>query len=139
MLAYLTVVVRENNVTTGQCCRDSDTIRITMFSTFTNYFWGGSEEELSAGEAVPRAQEVEDWIVVGDKPKDFQDSKEKSKRPSQRNNPSSKQRLQSLMFGDGSSSKAGSWNRPTTSGEKNQMYKQNFSIKMAGNRNLKQC
>ena len=110
-----------------------------MFSTFTNYFWGGSEEELRAQEAAPRAQEVEDWIVVGDKPKDFQDSKEKSKRPSQRNSSSSKQRLQSLMFGDGSTSKAGSWNRPTVAGEKNQMYKQNFSIKMAGNRNLKQC
>merc|ERR1712048_978040 len=109
-----------------------------MFSTFTNYFWGESEEEL-AQETVPRAQEVEDWIVVGDKPKDFQDSKEKSKKQSQRNNPSSKQRLHSLMFGDGSSSKSGSWNRSTVSGEKNQMYKQNFSIKMAGNRNLKQC
>merc|ERR1711976_605300 len=82
-----------------------------MFSTFTNYFWGESEEEL-AQETVPRAQEVEDWIVVGDKPKDFQDSKEKSKKQSQRNNPSSKQRLHSLMFGDGSSSKSGSWNRP---------------------------
>merc|ERR1712026_115510 len=109
-----------------------------MFSTFTNYFWGESEEEL-AQETVPRAQEVEDWIVVGDKPKDFQDSKEKSKKQSQRNNPSSKQRLHSLMFGDGSSSKSGSWNRSTVSGDKNQMYKQNFSIKMAGNRNLKQC
>ena len=109
-----------------------------MFSTFTNYFWGESEEEV-AQETVPRAQEVEDWIVVGDKPKDFQDSKEKSKKQSQRNNPSSKQRLHSLMFGDGSSSKSGSWNRPTVSGDKNQMYKQNFSIKMAGNRNLKQC
>ena len=30
MLAYLTGVVRENNVTSGQCCRDSDTIRITQ-------------------------------------------------------------------------------------------------------------
>merc|ERR1712029_1121825 len=109
-----------------------------MFSTFTNYFWGESEEEL-AQETVPRAQEVEDWIVVGDKPKDFQDSKEKSKKQSQRNSSSSKQRLHSLMFGDGSSSKSGSWNRSTVSGEKNQMYKQNFSIKMAGNRNLKQC
>merc|ERR1711862_628274 len=80
-----------------------------------------------------------DWIVVGEKPKDFQDSREKSKKQSQRNSSSSKQRLHSLMFGDGSSSKSGSWNRSTVSGEKNQMYKQNFSIKMAGNRNLKQC
>ena len=109
-----------------------------MFSTFTNYFWGENEEEL-VQETVPRAQEVEDWIVVGEKPKDFQDSRESSKKQSQRNNSSSKQRLHSLMFGDGSSSKSGSWNRSTISGEKNQMYKQNFSIKMAGNRNLKQC
>ena len=109
-----------------------------MFSTFTNYFWGESEEELPQ-ESVPRAQEVEDWIVVGEKPKDFQDNREKSKKQSQRNNSSSKQRLHSLMFGDVSSSKSGSWNRSTVSGDKNQMYKQNFSIKMAGNRNLKQC
>merc|ERR1739840_8871 len=92
--------------------------------TFTNYFWGGNEEEL-AQETVPRAQEVEDWIVVGEKPKDFQDSRESSKKQSQRNNSSSKQRLHSLMFGDESSSKSGSWNRSTISGEKNQMYKQN--------------
>merc|ERR1711860_245328 len=53
-----------------------------MFSTFTNYFWGESEEELTQ-ETVPRAQEVEDWIVVGEKPKDFQDSKDKSKKQSE--------------------------------------------------------
>merc|ERR1711893_161859 len=113
----------------------------TMFASFTNYFWGEVEEESPASPSVPRAQEVEDWIVVGGTPKDFKDKSENKSRQSpnsQRN--SSKQRLQSLMFGDASSTKSGSnWNRSTMSGNKNQMYKQNFSIKMAGNRNLKQC
>ena len=111
-----------------------------MFSTFTNYFWGENEEEITqeTQEALPGAQEVEDWIVVGEKPRDFQDNRQNLKK-SQRKNSTSKQRLQSLMFGDGSSSKSGNWNRSTVSGGKNQMYKQNFSIKMAGNKNLKQC
>merc|ERR1712079_986620 len=65
-------------------------------------------------------------------------SRQQTKK-SQRKNSTSKQRLQSLMFGDGSFSKSGNWNRSTVSGGKNQMYKQNFSIKMAGNKNLKQC
>jgi len=112
-----------------------------MFASFTNYFWGEVEEESPASASVPRAQEVEDWIVVGGTPKDFKDKSENKSRQSpnsQRN--SSKQRLQSLMFGDGSSTKgSNTWNRSTMSGNKNQMYKQNFSIKMAGNRNLKQC
>ena len=36
-----------------------------MFSTFTNFIWGESqEEETGATEEAPGAREVEDWIVV---------------------------------------------------------------------------
>merc|ERR1712178_41068 len=114
---------------------------ITMFSTISNYIWGDNEEIIDESPAAPKAQEVDDWIVVGGTPKDFQDKREnKNSRPSPRSQRNSKQHLHNVMFGDGNSMKGSSlWNRATVSGNKNQMYKQNFSIKMAGNRNLKQC
>ena len=115
-----------------------------MFTTFTNYIWGGdSAEEAAPAPSVPRAQEVEDWIVVGEKPTDFHEKREsKTQRSSPPRAQNSKHRLHSAMFGDGSSGKSSSgWSRAasTSSGKQHQSHKQNFSIKMAGNRNLKQC
>ena len=127
----LTVVVRVSNHSTPR--------PTTMFTTITNYFWGEAESQGSQEqESAPGAQEVEDWIVVGGTPKDFQQKSEPKSKPSPRKN-SSKQRLQSLMFGEAPvKEEYGSWkNNP--SGKGNHQYKANFSIKMAGNRNLKQC
>ena len=111
-----------------------------MFSTFTNFIWGESQEEEAVSPDVqeaPGAQEVEDWIVVGDTPNDLQRKKENSPN-SVRNN--SKQRLKQAMFGDNSSAKNSPWTcRRRGSGWQNQQHKQNLSFKTAGNRNLKQC
>merc|ERR1712186_34307 len=111
-----------------------------MFSTFTNLIWGESqEEETGSLEQAPGAREVEDWIVVGATPNDFQTKKENSANSSPtsvRNN--SKQKLKSLMFGENSSSKLSQWNsKSKTAGWQNQQYKQNLNFKTAGNRNLK--
>merc|ERR1712110_242463 len=120
------------------CCAH---ITNKMFSTFTNFIWGESqEEETGAMEQAPGAREVEDWIVVG-KFDDFQTKKENSANSSPtsaRNN--SKQKLKSLMFGENSSAKHSQWNsKSKTAGWQNQQYKQNLNFKTAGNRNLKQC
>ena len=113
-----------------------------MFSTFTNFIWGESqEEETGSMEEAPRAHEVEDWIVVGATPNDLQTKKENSSNSSPTSARSnSKQKLKSLMFGENSSAKNSQWNcRSKTTGWQNQQYKQNLSFKTAGNRNLKQC
>ena len=109
-----------------------------MFSTITSYIWGGETEEcqVQEQESIPGAQEVEDWIVVGGTPSGFQEKAETKSRPSPK---ASKQRLQSLMFGDSPHKNSGSWARSNNSGNRHHQYKANFNIKMAGNRNLKQC
>ena len=107
-----------------------------MFSTITSYIWGEAESKVPDQETIPRAQEVEDWIVVGGTPRDFQEKAETKSRPSPK---ASKQRLQSLMFGDAPHKSSGPWSKSNNTGNRNQQYKANFNIKMAGNRNLKQC
>merc|ERR1712045_514133 len=113
-----------------------------MFTTFTNFIWGESqEEETGAMEEAPGAREVEDWIVVGATPNDFQTKKENSANSSPTSARSnSKQKLKSLMFGENSSAKHSQWSsRSKAGGWQNQQHKQNLNFKTAGNRNLKQC
>ena len=115
-----------------------------MFTTFTNFIWGESQEEETVSQDAqdaPGAREVEDWIVVGATPNDLEGKKENSPSSSPRSaRNKSKQRLKSLMFGENSSAKQSQWScRGKTSGWQNQQYKQNLNFKTAGNRNLKQC
>ena len=113
-----------------------------MFSTFTNFIWGESqEEETGAMEQAPGAREVEDWIVVGATPNDLQTKKENSANSSPTSARSnSKQKLKSLMFGENSSAKPSQRSsRSKAGGWQNHQYKQNLNFKTAGNRNLKQC
>merc|ERR1711953_76020 len=127
---HLTLNTRHHS---HHCCANK------MFSTFTNFIWGESqEEETGAVEEAPGAREVEDWIVVGATPNDLRTKKENSSPSSARSN--SKQKLKSLMFGENASGKQSQWNsRSKTTGWQNQQYKQNLNFKTAGNRNLKQC
>merc|ERR1739845_88324 len=139
----LTAVVKRNHsqFTSLSQTKHRSLLSNEMFTTFTNFIWGETQEGSEEVQEAPGAREVEDWIVVGATPNDLQRKKENSANSSPtsaRNN--SKQRLKSVMFGENSSGRNSQWNsRSKTTGWQNQQHKQNLNFKMAGNRNLKQC
>merc|ERR1712130_997748 len=106
-----------NTETPTQVAYPKQSLCLHQFQTF----WGESEASEETGSnpgGPPKAQEVDDWIVVGGTPKDFQEKRESKPKTSPKSSQrGSKQHLHSMMFGDGSSGKNSSiWNKSTMSG-----------------------